>query len=150
MLPKSKYRQYGVPGNQLKAIVIHNTNSTKSAKQLEGWLKNENKGSNGCHFLVDWDEARKVMPLTWSVFSCGNGMAFGNLDTISVEICTHISSTLYDKAEQRGIELIRELMQKYDIPKEQIYFHRDFQSNVNCPAQILKKYGSKQNFLNQL
>ena len=150
MIPKSKWRQYGQPGSKVKGIIIHNTNSSKSAVQLEKWLSEENKGSNGCHFLVDSNEVRKVMPLNWSVYSVGNGASFGNLDCIAIEICSNLSEREYSKAEQKGIELIRELMSKYNLSKEQIYFHRDFQANVNCPAQIIKRYGTKARFLNEL
>lgn len=150
MLPKSKWKQYGVPGSKVKGIIIHNTNNPgASAKQLEEYLKTS-KGSAGCHFIVDHEEVRKVMPINWSVFNVGNGMAFGNLDCIAIEICSNPSNRLYEKGERKAIELIRELMSKYKLAKADIYLHRDFQPNVNCPAQIIKRYGTKARFLNEI
>lgn len=147
MLPKVKWPQYGHQGNKVKGIIIHNTNNQgKSAEQLEEWMA-ETGTSRGCHFLVDANEVRKVMPLNWSVYNVGNGKAFGNTDCIAIEICSHPSTKVYLEGEQRAIELIRELMSKYKLTKADIYFHRDFQQNINCPAQILKLYGTKARFL---
>lgn len=151
MLSKKKWNQYGQPDSKIKGIVIHNTNNQHmDAEQLENWLENDNKRNNGCHFLVDYKEVRKVMPLSWSVWNTGQGMTFGNLDCIAIEICSNPSDIKYDQAEQRAIELIKELMKKYNIKIDNVYFHRDFDNTINCPAQILKRYKSKSVFLQKL
>lgn len=148
MLSKKKWSQYGQAGSKIKGIVIHNTNNQfMDAEALENWLENENKKSNGCHFLVDHKEVRKIMPISWSVWNTGMGMTFGNLDCIAIEICSNPSTKLYLEGQARAIELIKELMKKYHLTKDDIYFHRDFQPNINCPAQILKLYKSKAEFL---
>lgn len=148
MLPESKWKQYGLPNATIQGIVIHNTNNQfKSAEALEMWLEKDNERSNGCHFLVDFKEVRQVMPTDWSVWNTGDGFSFGNLHCIAVEICSNPNTELYLQGEQRAIELIRDLMAKFNLTEKDIYFHRDFQPNINCPAQILKLYGSKANFL---
>ena len=148
MLSKKKWKQYGLPNSKINGIVIHNTNNQyMSAEQLENWLENDNRSSSGCHFLVDYKEVRKVMPINWSVWNTGMGMTFGNLDCIAIEICSNPNNELYIQGEQRAIELIKELMKKYKLTTKDIYFHRDFQTNINCPAQILKLYGNKKNFI---
>lgn len=148
MIPRKLYKQYGIPMKKPKGIVIHNTNVQKSAKELEEWMVN-NKSSNGCHYFVDADEVRQVMPLTWSAFNTGKGFDFGNTECIVVEVCSDLNGTRYQQGEDRAIKLIRELMNKYRLTAADIYFHRDFDPNINCPAQILKRYGSKQNFLKE-
>ena len=151
MIPESKWKQYGLPNAEIKGIVIHNTNNQQwSARRLEKWLTEENRTSAGCHFLVDKDEVIQVMPLDWSVWNTGMMMDFGNLHCISIEVVSHPSEKQYEQAEQKAIELIRKLMKEFDLTEKDIYFHRDFNPNVNCPAQILRRYGSKQNFLNRL
>ena len=151
MIPESKWKQYGLPNADIKGIVIHNTNNqTWTARRLEKWLTEENKTSAACHFLVDADDCLQVMPLSWSVWNTGMGMDFGNLHCISIEICSHPSERKYLEAEKRAIQLIKELMQQFNLTEKDIYFHRDFNPNINCPAQILRRYGSKQNFLNYL
>lgn len=151
MIPESKWKQYGLPNADIKGIVIHNTNNQLwSAKRLEKWLIEENKTSASAHFIVDAEDTIQVMPLDWSVWNTGMGMDFGNLHCISIEIVSHPSNKDYESAERRAIDLINYLMEKYNFTKSDIYFHRDFNPNVNCPAQVLKRYKTKQNFLNQL
>ena len=149
MISESKWRQYGLPNMEVKGIVIHNTNSTYSAEILEQWMEN---GSHnyGCHYLVDDKEIRQVMPLTWSVFNTGMGMDFGNTKCIAIEICTNPSHSKYLQAQDKAIELIKNLMEEFHLTENDIYFHRDFQPNINCPAQIIKLYGSKKEFLKLL
>lgn len=150
MIPKSKWKQFGLPNADIKGIVIHNTNNQNySAERLEKWLT-ESKTSAGCHFLVDDKEIRQVMPLDWSVWNTGMGMDFGNLNCISIEICSSPSNIKYLAGQFKAIELIEELMERYNFTKSDIYFHRDFNPYVNCPAQILKLYGNKRNFLSLL
>lgn len=147
MLSKSKWKQYGLPNAEIKCIVIHNTNNQGwSAERLERWLKEECVSSQGTHFLVDYKEVRQVMPLDWSVWNTGMGMDYGNLHGIAIEICSNPSNKLYLEGQDKAIDLIVDLMAQFNLGLEDIYFHRDFQPNVNCPAQILKRY-TKQQFL---
>lgn len=150
MIPESKWKQFGLPNAEIRGITIHNTNSNKSAEELEKWLIEECETSQGCHFLIDHKEVRQVMPTDWSVWHTGMGMDFGNLHTIAIEICSHPSEKLYMEGQRRAVELIEELMKQFNLTKKDIYFHRDFQPNVNCPAQILRTYGNKANFLEVL
>ena len=151
MISERKQRQFGLPHATIKGIVIHNTNNQLwSAERLEKWLNEECTSSQGVHFLVDHKEVRQVMPLDWSVWNTGMGMDFGNLHCISIEICSNVSDRLYLQGQAKAIELIKDLMKKYDLTTKDIYFHRDFQPNVNCPAQILRIYKTKERFLSEL
>lgn len=151
MIPQSKWKQFGLPNADIKGIVIHNTNNQNySAERLEMWLTEECKTSQGCHYLVDYKEVRQVMPLDWSVFNTSMGMDFGNLHCISVEICSNPSNSKYLQGQFKAIDLIKELMHEFNLTEKDIYFHRDFNPNINCPSQILKLYGNKQNFLHLL
>ena len=151
MLTESKWKQYGLPNATIQGIVIHNTNNQfKSAEALESFLEKDNRGSNGCTFLVDFKEVRQIMPTDWSVWNTGDGFSFGNLHCIAVEICSNPNTELYLQGQARAVELIKELMTEFNLTEKDIYFHRDFQPNVNCPAQILKLYGSKAKFLELL
>lgn len=151
MLSESKWKQYGLPGATIKGIVIHNTNNqTWSAEKLEKWLEEENTSSSCCHFLVDHNEVRQVMPLEWSVWNTGDGMSFGNLNCIAIEICSNPNDTLYLSGQSKAIDLIKDLMSEYHLTTSDIYFHRDFMPNINCPAQILNLYGTKARFIELL
>lgn len=148
MIAESKWKQFGKPNATIRGIVVHNTNNPFfTAEQLEKWLNEECKTSQGCHYIVDHKEIRQVMPLDWSVWNTGKGMDFGNLHCISVEICTNPNSRLYYEGERKAVGLIKELMKEYGFGINNLYYHRDFNPNVNCPAQVLKRYKSKADFL---
>lgn len=147
MLPESKWRQFGLPGAVIKGICIHNTNIVKSASECEQMMLDDESSSRGTHFFVDDQEVVQVMPTDWSVWNTGMGYDFGNLHCIAIEICSSLSDKQYMEGQKRAVELIEELMERFHLSKKDIYFHRDFQPNINCPAQILKLYGNKANFL---
>lgn len=149
MIPRSKYQQFGIPMGRPKGIVIHNTNFPVSARKCAEMMK-ESKTSRGTHYFVDADEVVQMLPLSRSAFNTGKGLDFGNTSCVCIEICTDPSEKRYEQGEQRAIDLINDLMKKYDIDLTDIYFHRDFDTTVNCPAQILRRYGSKENFLAKL
>lgn len=151
MIPEAKWKQFGLPNADIKGIVIHNTNNQGwSAERLERWLSEECKTSQGCHFLVDCIEIRQVMPLDWSVWNTGMMMDFGNLHCISIEICSNPNEEEYLAGQSKAIDLIENLMHDFNLTKKDLYFHRDFNPTTNCPAQILKLYGNKNNFLKLL
>lgn len=150
MIPKEKWKQYGLPSMEVKGIVIHNTNNQRaSAADLEKWMI-ENNTSQGTHFIVDHTEVRQVMPLDWSVWSTGKGMDFGNLHCISIEICSNPNNRLYLQGQSKAIDLIENLMHEFNLTKKDLYLHRDFNPNTNCPSQILSMYGNKKNFLSMI
>lgn len=149
MLPEEKWRQYGRPNMEVKGIVIHNTNVQKTAKELAKWME-QTQSSRGTHYFVDDKSTIQVMPLDWSVFNTGRGNDLGNTACISIEICSNLSDLKYLKGQERAVKLIKKLMKQYDLSIEDIYFHRDFQPNANCPAQILKIYGDKNNFIREV
>lgn len=147
MIDEKKWAQYGVSGLSPKGIIIHNTNSDMSAESLLEWLEKDNKGSNGCHFLVDHTGVYEVIPTTWKVWTTGKGNDYAFHNCIAVEICSNINNLLYLEGEERAVALIKELMEEYDIPKEEIYFHIDFNERTYCPKDILDRYGNKRNFI---
>lgn len=148
MLTESKWKQFGLPNATIQGIVIHNTNNQLwSAERIEKWLNEECTSNQGVHFLVDHKEVRQVMPLDWSVWNTGMGRDFGNLHCIAIEICSNPSEKLYMQGQARAIALIKRLMKEYGLTEKDIYYHRDFQPNINCPAQILKLYRTKAEFL---
>lgn len=148
MIPEEKWMQFGLPNAEIKGIVIHNTNNQLwSAERLEKWIAEESKTSQGCHYIVDHKEVRQVMPLDWSVWNTGMGYDFGNLHCISIEIASNPNHQKYLTGQSKAIDLIVELLDRFNLTTKDIYFHRDFNPNINCPAQILKLY-TKKEFIN--
>lgn len=152
MIKESKWSQYGFPREEadIQGITIHETgNYEKSAKELHDWLENENKGSNGCHYLCDDIQTLQVMPDDWAVYHTGKGKDWGNKHTIAIEICSSLSDEKYYKAEDRAISLIYSLQKKYHIPFDMIFFHQDFDIKKHCPNRIINEYSTSKNFVYQ-
>lgn len=148
MIKESKKLQYGQEGLIPSCITIHNTNNYEyNAKELFDYLNNECETSQGCHYLVDSESVIEVMPLTWKVYHTGKGEDYAFHNSIAIEICSNINNDVYLKGQDNAIKLIKELMTKYNISKEEIYFHIDWNATVYCPSNILDLYKTKKNFL---
>lgn len=134
---------------KVKGITIHNTGNSLSADDIYNYLKLNGKCSL-CHFLVDEKKVITCYPLYKEAMHTGKGYDYGNMYTIAVEICRSKSNlSLYLKAEQKAVKLIKRLMGDYHLTKNDIYFHRDFDRTCFCPHRILEIYGSKKNFIKE-
>lgn len=147
MIPANKRSQFGAEGLKVEGVVIHDTNSTMSARELYNWLCDECTTSQGCHFLIGDTETIEVMPLDWRVWSTGKGNDYAFNHCIAIEICDCDSSEARDKAEQKAKRKIKALMKKYNLVKSQLYFHIEFNERVYCPHILLDKYGSKKHYV---
>lgn len=150
MLDINKWSQYGKDGLEPTCITIHNTgNYDMTARELFDYLNNECLTSQGCHFLVDDKEIIEVMPLNWKTYHTGKGEDYAFNNSIAIEICSNLDDELYLKGQENAIRLIKNYMDKFDIPKDEIYFHIDFNPTTYCPCNILDLYKTKENFLNK-
>jgi N-acetylmuramoyl-L-alanine amidase CwlA len=150
MISENKWIQYGFPRTEedIQGITLHETGNVEmNAEQLFNWLNEENKSSQGCHYLVDDTQTIQVMPDDWAVYHTGKGKDFGCRYTIAIEICSSLSDEKYKMAEDRAISLIYALQKKYHIPMDMIFFHRDFNETTYCPKTILNNYGTSKNFV---
>lgn len=147
MLDKKKWLQYGTPRKQtIKGITIHNTGNSLTAEELENIMATTSQHF-ATHYFIDDKEIRQVMPLEYAVWHTGKGYDLGNMRTISIEICKSTSDIeTYMKAQTRAIELVKELMNKYNLSKDYIFFHSDF-DNTYCPHRILEIYKNKKLFI---
>ena len=152
MLDEKKWTQYGFPRTEsdILGITLHETGNTEmNAVELFNWLNNENKSSQGCHYLVDDEKVVEVMPLDWAVYHTGKAKDFGCRYTVAIEICSSLSNDKYAQAEDKAISLIYTLQKKYHIPMDMIFFHHDFNDRKYCPKTILDNYGTSKNFVYQ-
>ena len=150
MIKEEKYEQYGFPRREqdILGITIHETgNDNMTAKELFDYLENENKTSQGCHYIVDNNEVIEVMPNDWGVYHTGKAMDYGNRYTISIEVCSNINNDKFNNGVDKAVELIKELMIEYAIPKDSIFFHIDFNQNSYCPKTLIRQYGSVKRFV---
>lgn len=135
---------------EVKGITIHNTGDSLSAKVKYDQLV-QMKRPNLCHYLVDEKEIIQTWPETEQAVHTGKGYDLGNTNTIAIEICRSTSSeNLYLKAQDKAVELIKQLLAKYNLGLEDVYFHMDFNPNYRCPHRILDIYKTKQDFLREV
>lgn len=132
----------------IRGITIHNTNNNKSARENYEDLLAERR-VNVCHYLVDEEEAINTFSIDEQASHTGRGYDFGNRYTIAIEICRSTSDeALYLKAQDKAVELMKELMERFNLTTNNIYFHNDF-NNVKCPHRTLEIYGTKRGFIDE-
>lgn len=133
----------------VKGITIHNTNRFESAKEIYDELIKA-KRFNICHYLVDEKEIINTLSEEVEASHTGKGYDFGNRYTIAIEICrSACEEELYLKAQDKAVKLIKKLMKKYKLKKEDLYFHNDFDNHKLCPHRIFEIYKTKEEFINE-
>jgi N-acetylmuramoyl-L-alanine amidase len=91
------------------------------------------------HYVVDDHESVHLVPddeVAWHAGDGGNGV--GNNESVAIETCVNADGD-FDKTIQNLIKLVRNLMQMYNIPVENVVQHNHW-SGKNCPMQ-LRKHG---------
>lgn len=133
---------------KVKGITIHNTGNGRTANEIFEELKAAKK-TNLCHYLVDEKEVINNFPTDTEAWHTGRGYDFGNRFTIAIEICRSTSDEkLYMLAQDRAVNLIKSLMNKYHLTENDIYFHNDF-NTTKCPHRILEIYETKRRFIDE-
>lgn len=126
----------------VKGITIHNTNNDLGAKDNLALMRElQNNGVFvSVHYFVDAEEIILATPLDQITYHTGKGYDLGNTNTISIEVCSKGLDDEYKQAEENALFLIRQLMGKFKLSADDIYFHQDFDMGFYCPHRILDKY----------
>lgn len=128
-------------------IVVHNTDnyaaSADSKRHAMAQSAGNIKGASA-HVYVDDVEAYQATPFNrgcWHVgVNYGKNNLFGkchNRNSIGIEICCNAGYD-YEKAFNNAVEVVKDLMKKYNIPAERVVQHYDV-CTKNCPSEIRKK-----------
>ena len=128
-------------------IVVHNTDNYASAADAKRHAMAQSAGNikgASAHVYVDDTEAYQATPFNrgcWHVgVNYGKNNLFGkchNRNSIGVEICCNAGYD-YEKAFMNAVEVVKDLMKKYNIPAERVVQHYDV-CTKNCPSEIRKK-----------
>ena len=133
---------------KIKYIVIHDTGNVKIGADAENHYKYFSGGDRqaSAHYFVDDKQVLQIIEddkASWHVGD-GNGRnGITNRNSIGIEICVNPDS-LYDVALQKTIELINFLMEKHNIPKENVVRHFDASGKI-CPKSMSKNNWAKWN-----
>lgn len=131
----------GLRGRNVSYIVVHYTGvAGDTARNNCKYFARADTGKTSAHYFVDEKEVLQSVPDEYIAYHCGGYTYFHdecrNGNSIGVEICTkHDGSayTFHPEAVVRAQELIRQLMEKYDVPAENVVRHYDVTHKL-CPA----------------
>lgn len=133
----------GLRGSKIKYIVVHYTAGHNDTAENNGrYFAREQVGASA-HYFVDEKTVIRSVPDAYVAYHCG-GYAYRhekcrNSNSIGVEICSKWENGAYSFAPEalcRAQELIRQLMQEYQIPAERVLRHYDVTGKL-CPAPFV-------------
>lgn len=134
------YNRSNRNGNEIKYIVIHDTGNSKKGADAENHYKYFNGGNrnSSADFFVDDKQVLCVNDYykyyTWHVGDGKGKYGITNSNSIGIEICVN-SDGNRQKAIERTIVLVQQLMVELNIPIERVVRHYDA-SRKNCPASM--------------
>ena len=137
---------YGGIRSKIEWIVIHYTANDGDTDEANGNYFKNNIIKASAHYFVDDDSVTQSVPdnyTAWSVggskWKNGGGKYYGkctNSNSISIELCDDVrNGVVYPskKTIENAIELVKELMKKYNIKADHVIRHYDVNGKT-CPA----------------
>lgn len=122
-------------GNSIKYIVLHYTgNKGDTAKNNGTYFCGGNRGASA-HYFVDDNEIVQVVEEYNSAWSVGDGKGKYNItnqNSISIEMCCNSDGKVSEKTEANALELVKCLMDKYNISINNVVRHYDASRKI-CP-----------------
>lgn len=136
-----KYNYSSRNGRKIEYIVIHDTGNTgkgSGVKSHFNFFNGADRQSSADYFVDDHSIGQFVEDWNYS-WHCGDGKGrYGitNSNSIGIEICVN-SDGNYVQAVKNTVELVRFLMNKYNIDINHVVRHYDA-SRKSCPDQIIR------------
>lgn len=129
IIPKGRKRRPGITMNPTY-ITIHNTGceNVPADNFRRSCLDISQDKEVSWHYTVDEKEIIQHIPDNEVAWHCGDKV--GNRCSIGIEVCERPG------AEEKAIELVKYLMQKYNIPVDRVVTHKSW-SGKQCPRLIL-------------
>ncbi len=142
----SKYNFSSRSGQKIKYIVMHFTgNKTDTALNNANYFGGGNRSASA-HYFVDNTSIVQVVEDTMASWNCGDGngkYGITNQNSIGIEMCGTNGEIAKD-TESNTIDLVKQLMKKYNIPSDRVVRHYDA-SRKNCPSPWSNNNWSKWN-----
>ena len=133
MLSNNKNHYTGV--NKCKYITIHETGNKNKGANAINHAKYINNGSSATwHYTVDDKQVIQHYKDSVQCWHAGDGRGEGNTNSIGIEMCVN-SDGDFNKTILNTIELVKHLMNKHNIPIENVVQHNKW-SGKDCPANI--------------
>ena len=126
-------------GNIPKYIVIHYTGNMNDSDEGNAKYFASDGRKASAHYFVDEDSCTQVVNDTDRAWHVGDNRKHSNItnsNSIGIEMCGDDGEVL-PKTEENTLILVKELMDKYKIPKSNVVRHFDA-SGKNCPSAFNK------------
>ncbi len=124
-------------------ITVHETGNRSAGANAEmhgRFIKNPSTAASWHITVDDGDVAIQHLPFNENGWHCGDGRdGTGNRKSIGIEICVN-SDGDFEKAKQNAAFIIRDLMDRFNIPMSKVVQHWDW-SRKNCPQNIRANEG---------
>lgn len=147
---------YGGTRQQTRYLVIHYTsNRGDTAKNNADYFAREALTSPAsAHYFVDETEIWASVPENCVAWHCGAKTyvhpTCRNTNSIGIEICMNATDgSVREGSITHAAELVRELMQRYQIPVERVLRHHDV-TGKDCPAPMVEDVARWNAFLDSL
>lgn len=145
---------YGGRRADTRYIVVHYTsNRGDTAKNNADYFAQEDVGASA-HYFVDENEIWASVPEDCAAWHCGakkyRHPACRNANSIGVEICMNDKAGAVRQGSiDRAAQLVRMLIDKYHIPKENVLRHYDV-TGKHCPGPMVDDVSLWEAFLDKL
>lgn len=125
-------------------LVVHYTAVPGDTAENNGrYFSRADTGKTSAHYFVDEHQIVRSVPDEYVAYHCGGSYYYHpecrNANSIGVEICTKGGPGNYffdQEALENAKWLLRQLMEKYDIPADRVVRHWDVTHKV-CPAPFV-------------
>lgn len=143
-IPCNTQNYGGLRGQKVRYIVIHYTAGRGDTAQDNGRYFANNVVAASAHWFVDENEVLASVPEQFVAWHCG-GAAYmhpecRNSNSIGVELCSEMDQNgqyyFTEQTLENAKELVRTLMERYDIPMERVLRHYDVTGKI-CPAPFV-------------
>lgn len=144
-----------------KYLVIHYVGAVSTAWANSLYFKSVYRGASA-NWFVDDNEAVQVVKDSDRAWHCGDGLKNGdggkyfnkctNSNSIGIEMCCFMNNGKLDISEEtisNTIELVKELMGKYNISVENVIRHYDVTNKI-CPAPFVENESRWNDFKSRL
>ena len=124
-------------GNTREFIVIHDTGNYIDDDEGNSHYFNEGDRQSSAHYFVDEDSITQIVEDSQASWHCGDGnmkYGIGNHNSIGIEMCNDFGIIL-DETLKNTLDLVRFLMNKYNIPIDKVVRHYDASRKV-CPHNL--------------
>lgn len=140
-----KYNSSSRGGNKIEWLVIHDTGNSNPGADAEAhyrYFSSARKSS--AHYFVDDRQIIQIVGDSRASWHCGDNQGKGralngckNINSIGIELCIN-SDGDYDKAYKNLVELVKNLMKKFNVPISKVCRHYDV-SRKRCPGTFFDK-----------